>query len=903
MVKIDSYEVLENSGEAAPPEGDAYSGGVSTVEGGSFPASRRVAPLPPLKPSVLDRAKRATAVKSNGNKNLDSTDSEGFESSSKSVFNSEVGAGKQRLSAKFVFQKVQKRKLMAREQLTIWFVSLQIVMVLLGYFAAKRLETAVLHVETSTSSALVAGVELLYKAKFIHMSNGFRAMEGESLIKDFAANPNPANAVTVQTRLVAEVNNRQIEFATLLDKDFRILVNSNRNRTGEVWNPSGVLTQLKAAYALSTSTYQIKVAATLSYAELIAEMPPLFLERADIGSPALVNKHPYLTYGESLVRYVATVVRDSSGATIGYLVSGDIVDGKIEIPGNLKLALWGSASDLVTDGVIGVYAADAHPDKTLTHPGWRDCSHAAIATIFALNSRTMSAELDPPVSHLLEQAQRDNGTSVSTFADRRSSYIYSARIAPDVYIGPAGLQPPNQSPVILVQASFSPYWLSAWFFSFRITLLIFGIDIVALSLAIYLFILPLERLGRRIRDGKPLSANATGELKSRRHWLLVVILIPLTSFALSVYNATSSMRFYLDSEVSASIKQTAMVTMTYLIKVEQMRYGFIGQSSNPLIVAYGASVTASTNPASVPSSDVKSLLQAQVALRKIELAAYVGVDGKMWVNANSDVVGIPWDTPGGAVAQALLIGVPVLSSEILTYEQYSVFNSTMWTKAYTPTTPASALHPEMRKEHVLCRFAVVPIFAEGSSVVLGALVAADIVNGMTEIPEYANTLVELGGYTAIYIKASSTSDYELVSSALMNNNATEVDIPLPADKLENILTPIYNNPITITTARIQLRGDDHVLTARCAPSNYRLLPEGRIFDEVGPDTRCSIIFVQTVDESFNKKNFQEILIVQSVLVSAQFVKLIALALLLRQAFLPFKKIVLAKGMVRIVNKR
>jgi hypothetical protein len=48
----------------------------------------------------------------------------------------------------------------------------------------------------------------------------------------------------VALELVSEMTNRKLEYATLVGKDLRIIAGSNRNRTGEVFDPSGVVSDV-----------------------------------------------------------------------------------------------------------------------------------------------------------------------------------------------------------------------------------------------------------------------------------------------------------------------------------------------------------------------------------------------------------------------------------------------------------------------------------------------------------------------------------------------------------------------------------------------------------------------------------------------------------------------------------
>lgn len=173
--------------------------------------------------------------------------------------------------------------------------------------------------------------QINYNIKINQMGFGFRGQSDNAAIIqaaeiNFRGESLPSNLQRqVKEILQNEIQARNIEYATLVGTDRRIIVNANADRTGEVFDPSDLVSRV-----LRTSQDQIKESAIVSAAELRAERPPL---------PSDFNLN-----GEAgaLIRYTITPVKaPNSNITIGVLVSGDIVNDKFAIVENTLEAFGG----------------------------------------------------------------------------------------------------------------------------------------------------------------------------------------------------------------------------------------------------------------------------------------------------------------------------------------------------------------------------------------------------------------------------------------------------------------------------------------------------------------------------------------------------------------------------------
>lgn len=165
------------------------------------------------------------------------------------------------------------------------------------------------------SSLAVTNIE--YNLKIDQMGLGFRGQSDNVGIVSAAESVAQGQGITASLRqqisniLQNEIKARNIEYATLVGKDKKIIINANSNRAGQLFDPNGLVSKVLQ------NPQQIKTSQIVSWKELSAEKPPL----------------PKGFEGEdALIRYTATPVFASNKTqVIGVLLSGDIVNGKLAI--------------------------------------------------------------------------------------------------------------------------------------------------------------------------------------------------------------------------------------------------------------------------------------------------------------------------------------------------------------------------------------------------------------------------------------------------------------------------------------------------------------------------------------------------------------------------------------------
>ena len=154
-----------------------------------------------------------------------------------------------------------------------------------------------------------------YGIKINQMGFGFAGQADNQVLIDAASKKQPS--APVKLVLIRETWKRNIEFATLVDENAKVINNAGIDRYGQKFNPQGLVTQ-----ALKNDL-QVKSTEIISYQDLIAESPR-FAE--------LILQEKRRTASEQdsfLVRYTVTPIKDAGGIILGALVSGDIVKSPI----------------------------------------------------------------------------------------------------------------------------------------------------------------------------------------------------------------------------------------------------------------------------------------------------------------------------------------------------------------------------------------------------------------------------------------------------------------------------------------------------------------------------------------------------------------------------------------------
>ncbi len=181
----------------------------------------------------------------------------------------------------------------------------------------------------------LAVTETNYNIKINQMGFGSRGQSDNVAVIEAVKSGGTANSVQIQQILRNEVQARQMEYATLVGVDKKVIANANTNRKGEVFDPQDLVT------TVLRDSQQIKASVMMPRTEVLREgalLPPDFRERT----------------GDALVRFVVTPIRDpETRKTIGALIFGDLVNGKLPIVQNTRNAFDGGYSAVYQRSIDG----------------------------------------------------------------------------------------------------------------------------------------------------------------------------------------------------------------------------------------------------------------------------------------------------------------------------------------------------------------------------------------------------------------------------------------------------------------------------------------------------------------------------------------------------------------------
>lgn len=289
-----------------------------------------------------------------------------------------------------------------RKQLVALLVSQLVSLLGLGV-GTRFIVTSGLHTQlVNQAKSELAVTEVNYNIKINQMGFGFRGQSDNPAIiaaaKAHAAGQLPTNLRwQVKKILQNEIKARTIEYATLVGRDSRIIINANANRTGEIFNPNNLVQEV------FTDPRQIKASAIVSWAELVKENPPL---------PTGFAKQ------DALIRYTVTPVKDPVTKTvIGALISGDIVNGKQPIVKETLKAFKGGYSAIYLHKPTGEFTLATALDQGQG----TNLDQAQLNVAF-------------PNSSLLSSAESADGKTVSErIKVGEQSYTVAVRTLPNLF--------------------------------------------------------------------------------------------------------------------------------------------------------------------------------------------------------------------------------------------------------------------------------------------------------------------------------------------------------------------------------------------------------------------------------------------------------------------------------------
>ena len=270
-------------------------------------------------------------------------------------------------------------------------------------------------------------------------------------------------------------------------------------------------------------------------------------------------------------------------------------------------------------------------------------------------------------------------------------------------------------------------------------------------------------------------------------------------------------RSSLINQLSEQAKSEVVVADTnYNIKINQMGFGFRGQSDNAAIINAASIHNSGRYVGGGLRKQVKEILQNEINARNIEYATLVGKDLKIILNANRDRDKEEFN-PDNLVSDALRSGQQIKASGVVSLSEL--------TKESPPSL--KALKDSFNRKNALIRYTATPVRNRATQAVIGVLISGDVVNGKDDIVRQTLDATG-GGYSAIYLR-QETGEFTLASSLNQgeseNLKLAKENLRLPSDAEESFLNAAARvSQGETVTARIKVNDQTYTMAAKAIPN-------------------------------------------------------------------------------------
>ncbi|GAB4532174.1 MAG: hypothetical protein Tsb0014_16340 [Pleurocapsa sp.] len=246
--------------------------------------------------------------------------------------------------------------------------------------------------------------------------------------------------------------------------------------------------------------------------------------------------------------------------------------------------------------------------------------------------------------------------------------------------------------------------------------------------------------------------------------------------------------------------QLAVTNIQYNIKINQMGFGFRGQSDNAAIIAAAEMVAQGKVLPGELRQQVNNILRNEIKARNIEYATLVGKDKKIIVNANVNRTGQIFD-PNGLVSSVLKNPQQIKTSEVVTWQELTAEN---------PPLPKG-----FKEKNALIRYTITPVFTSNKKQVAGVLVSGDIVNN--KLPIVQNTVeafINEAGYSAVYLQQPD-GDFVLSTSMVDLGDEEQSNIPLSNLDILNLASQSLGETVKEIN---DIQGQSYAIAAKAIPN-------------------------------------------------------------------------------------
>ena len=268
--------------------------------------------------------------------------------------------------------------------------------------------------------------------------------------------------------------------------------------------------------------------------------------------------------------------------------------------------------------------------------------------------------------------------------------------------------------------------------------------------------------------------------------------------------------------------EVSVLDINYNIKINQMGFGFRGQSDNAAVIS-AASIYANKQPLPTPLRDqVKMILENEIKARKIEYATLVGADAKIIVSANGDRNGQDFN-PSNLVSDILAEPNQIKATAVVRAEDL---------QKEAPPLPEGFTATDS-----LIRYTATAVKDPATQKVIGVLISGDIVNKKAPIVD--NTIKALataqagkkglGGYSAVYYQKPSGEFAIATSVEQPNFEASNPNLPISGAAADDLLSRAATaaNGQTVT-GRVLVGNTYYTMAARAVPNRIIETDKGAV---------------------------------------------------------------------------
>ncbi len=304
------------------------------------------------------------------------------------------------------------------------------------------------------------------------------------------------------------------------------------------------------------------------------------------------------------------------------------------------------------------------------------------------------------------------------------------------------------------------------------------------------------------------------DLPVGRKQFTALIASELLSLSLVGFGAFLIGRSLQDQLFKQAQSEVSVMDINYNIKINQMGFGFRGQSDNAAVIS-AASIYASKQPIPAPLKEqVKKILENEVKARKIEYATLVGADAKVIISANGDRTGQDFD-PNNLVSDILKDPNQIKATAIVSAEDLQK-EAPPLPDGFTPTDS-------------LIRYTATAVKDPTTQKTIAVLISGDIVN--QKMPIVENTLKALatnsqaagkkglGGYSAVYYR-NPKGGFAIATSVEQSNfEASNPNLPISGAAADDLLSRAASaeNGQTVT-GRVLVGNTYYTMAARAVPN-------------------------------------------------------------------------------------